>query len=139
MIDATRLAPNLWIGSKPPPGDVLAKHGFHTVVLCAREWQPEGLYRGVEVIPAGFHDDPDGLDTEDLETALWSSGVVAHRILSGRRCLVTCWQGRNRSGLVCALALTRAARIPPNVAGEIVRAQRPFSLTNPAFRRMLGM
>ena len=40
MIDANRIWPLLWIGSKPEPGVELAAAGFHVLVLCAKQYQP---------------------------------------------------------------------------------------------------
>jgi protein-tyrosine phosphatase len=105
MLDATRLYPKLWIGSAPPTGPALADAGFGVLVLCAEEYQPRlhefpGL---VCVTHAGFDDDVP--DNETLDTAVSAAMDVVDHLQSGERVLVTCMAGRNRSGLVCALAL----------------------------------
>lgn len=59
--------------------------------------------------------------------------VVADAVGAGRRVLVRCSGGLNRSGLVVASALVRLGH-PPDEAIALVRAARgPWALTNPAF------
>jgi hypothetical protein len=148
--DVTHLAGPLWIGSHPLTAnqccdehdgkarflDQLAREGFEVVVLCAEEWQHK--IPGVETIHAPFDDDHRGLDAEQSETAFKAAEKTAHRLLEGRKTLVTCWAGRNRSGLVCALALSAVTGRHPSEAGELVRAKRNGALTNMAFRGILS-
>jgi hypothetical protein len=96
-LDATRIAPKLWQGSKP----VGPLRGFDAVAFCAAEHQPN--VAGIEVYNCPLHDDV--LSPEETSIALSCARRVASIVLSGRRVLVTCQQGRNRSGLVTALAL----------------------------------
>jgi protein-tyrosine phosphatase len=105
MLDATRLAPRLYIGSAPPVGPALADSGFDVLVLCAAEYQPRlHEFPGLSaVIHAPFDDDE--LDEKAINMAVTSAMDVQDHVLEGDRVLVTCMAGRNRSGLVCALAL----------------------------------
>lgn len=136
-LDVARVAPHLWIGSAPPVGDDLARARFDLVVLCAEEYQPRSWeLPGVQVVHAGFDDTPFPSAT-DQQTARDSAALVARAIAADKRVLVTCWQGRNRSGLVCALALKRLYRWDPRACIAAVRAARPNALTNPAFRRLV--
>lgn len=66
------------------------------------------------------------------------SDRVAEAVGDGRRVLVRCSGGLNRSGLVVALALVRLGRSSEE-AMELVRAARgPWALTNPGFVAYLG-
>ncbi len=150
MIDATHIAGPLWIGSHPLTmnlcceehdnkgrrGDDLARNGFEVVVLCAEEWQPK--IPGVETIHAPFDDDHQGLDARQTEIAFDAARKTADRIAEGRKTLVSCWAGLNRSGLVCALALASVTNSTPQEAGRLVRSKRDGALTNMAFRGLLS-
>ena len=63
MLDADEVFPNIWQGSQPPLGSVVAEHGFDVLVLCAVEWQPDASeFTGVEVLHAPFDDSCGGLN-----------------------------------------------------------------------------
>jgi protein-tyrosine phosphatase len=101
-IDANEIAPGLWQGSKPPEGPALQRAGFDVVVLCAQEYQPAApAFPDVRVIHAPMDDRPHVPVPEAHKAA---QAVAAH-VRAGRRVLVTCFMGWNRSGLVTALAL----------------------------------
>lgn len=151
ILDAAEVAPRLWIGSHPPVSghrcgdhpveynaDVL-KCGFHFLVLCAREYQPDKkFFPGVEVHYAPFDDNHSGITPGEAAAAAKAAQatVAAHR--RGQACLVTCMAGRNRSGLVTALALSELANVSGREAAETVRERRGLgALTNLSFRGML--
>lgn len=153
-LDVTHIAGPLWIGSHPPiPGhrcgdhpyeanpdaSSVARHGFKTLVLCAEEYQPgPEHFPGVEVLYAPFSDDGTPPTPDELRIALKASAETAKRLRAGRKCLVTCMAGRNRSGLVCAIALAEVAGMPASQAGEVVRTKRLGALTNMPFRGLLN-
>jgi hypothetical protein len=151
-LDATHLAGPLWIGSHPPiPGHRCGDHpleadcgqlqeqGFTVLVLCAEEWQPHGdHFPGVEVVHAPFDDDHRGLDEAQTKIATDAAKRTAQRVAEGRKTLVTCWAGRNRSGLVSALALSAVSGAHPARAGDMIRSKRNGALTNMAFRGLLS-
>jgi hypothetical protein len=114
----------------------LANNGVKVVVLCAEEWQPE--IPGVETIHAPFDDDHQGLDSRQAKIAFDAAKKTARRLAQGKKTLVTCWAGRNRSGLVCALALSAVTGTNPSDAGVLIRSKRAGALTNMAFRSMLS-
>lgn len=137
----------LWIGNAPP---ILSAHergtnsralaSFDTIVLCAREYQPEaGLFGGQEVIHAPMDDNFEFMTKECAETAARAARNVIARISEGSQVLVTCLAGRNRSGLVCALALCFGPeRLSSNDAIRLVRdARGQHALRNPLFVRFL--
>jgi protein-tyrosine phosphatase len=137
-LDATHLAPHLYIGSVPPSAQAVTDAGFSTLVLCAAEIQPA---------PAAFARSPLRLlrcpliddRTVPLPRADWklawrTAERVARRV---RRVLVTCAQGRNRSGLVAALAIHHLTTWDGRRCVEHVQALRRDALTNPEFVRAL--
>ena len=135
MIEASAILPWLWQGSAPPTGPHVARAGFHTLVLCAMEYQPEmHHFPGVEVIHAPNDDRSDVPPTkEQLLGALRAARVVTERVKESKRVLVTCMQGRNRSGLVSALSLYLLG-VKPSAAVDMVKnKRRRRALSNPRF------
>ena len=152
--DAHEVFPGLWQGSWPKPGRWLANQGVSTLVLCAYEYQPPFAYPdflaplpgirqanpwpGVRVIYAPNDDRSDQPPPRDvLQKAVEAGRVVAADLQMGRRVLSTCWQGRNRSGLVSALGLHMLLGISGDAAVDIVRKNRRGAMTNPLFCEML--
>ena len=144
MIDANRIAPKLWMGSRPPFGTRLHDAGFNIVVLCAKEWQPpRNEYPGITVLRCPIDDDPEFLPPEDVERAATMAAHLAKENARGKRILVTCNLGMNRSGLVCALVLAGRYGVGGHAAMEQVRRQRKLPLpgmiplANPQFVALL--
>ena len=135
-LDAVRVTPLLWQGSRPPQGPELASMGFSAVALTAAEHQPgPHLFPGLDaVISVPLHDGFDPPPVGELMAAMETSGVVAGIVASGRKVLVTCNMGYNRSGMVTALSLMRLQR-SKSTADIIahIRAVRPGALGNEEF------
>jgi protein-tyrosine phosphatase len=79
---------------------------------------------------------------EDLMTAWTAAEAVARDLRRGRRVLVTCAMGRNRSAFVAALALHLVTGEPGADMLALVRARRVdrtgvSALSNSAFRAYL--
>lgn len=107
-LDATPLGSGLYQGSMPPKGDALWVAGFDVVVLCAWEFQPPTTeFAGIDVHHAPFNDPVDsGPPTKkDMAVAAQAARFVVTQLKDGRRVLTTCYAGRNRSGMVNAIAL----------------------------------
>lgn len=141
-IEASVIAPNLWMGSRPPLGAVLRRCGVDIVVLCAYEHQPNlEMFSGVEVARMPL-DDSLSIPPADAFAAFQLAIQLAKQLKRGKRILITCSQGRNRSGLVTALTLTQLAGVSGREAVMVVKARRksPFgeALTNAAFVRALA-
>lgn len=147
-IEATLIHPGLWQGSRPPFGFSLKRAGFNMVVLCAEEFQPphvmpagfDTLLRGMAPFPdveVVYAPNDDSFSTppsrEQLKTAITAAQQVTEVIKAGGKVLVTCWQGKNRSGLVSALALHKLLGISGFQAIHRVRARRRRALSNPYF------
>lgn len=137
MIDASEIIPGLlYQGSIPPRGRALADLGFDVLLLCAAQYQPAPAnYPGVEVLYCPMHD-VESLDEGELAWAEQTSSAVVARIEKGKRVLVTCMAGLNRSALVTALTLIKLGYRPSD-AIRWVQQHRPGSLFNRAFVRYI--
>lgn len=125
----------LWQGDAPTSARDVAP--FDVVFLCAQEYQKLSFKtNGKRVYRCGF-DDRDPPSMRDIATACLAAHHVARHVLRDERVLVTCMQGRNRSGLVDALALVMVLGCAGREALEQVQIARPNALTNPAFARFL--
>ena len=127
-LDASNITKRLWIGSAPPTDRPLP---FDAVAFCAAEVQPERV--GVRtVIRAALPDS--ALTSHEIRRALTAAQFVARELAGGRRVLVTCYAGLNRSSLVAGLALGMVTRMTPTQVVELIRARRsPNALHNQHF------
>lgn len=116
-------------GSAPPPG---ARLPFDTIVLAAMEYQPD--MPGYEVLRVPLDDGPRP-DAETVGRIRSAAHAVANRVRAGRRVLVTCWQGRNRSGVIAGLAM-RELGVPGVLSARRIRRIRN-GLHNPHFLRLV--
>ncbi len=107
FVEADEIVPNLWQGSYPGTGRAVGASDFTMLVLCARDLQdPAELFPGVEVVHAPNDDDRQHpLTREHLQIAVQAAHQVKAAVQQGRKVLVTCRAGMNRSGLVSALTL----------------------------------
>ena len=140
LLDATEIYPGLYQGSKPPQGRALANAGFNAVVLAAREYQPRGeRFPGLDAVIAVPLDDSGYPPTPgEQRAAVMAARAVTNIVRSGRKVLVTCYQGRNRSGLI--VGLTIAELLPDANRVSIIDAiqeARPGSLSNRWFETMV--
>jgi protein-tyrosine phosphatase family protein len=137
-IDVTQLTKGLWIGSKPKTGRAVADSGFNLLVLCAEEYQPPtGAFPGVEVFHAPFDDNTEhGPSAQEKKIATRAATRVAHALREDANVLVTCYAGRNRSGIVCALALAKLGYSPVR-AVNLIQGKRKDSLTNKWFVNLI--
>lgn len=137
MIDASEIIPGLlYQGAMPPAGPMLSSLGVDVVLLCAAQYQPPpSSYPAVETLYCPMHD-VESLDEGELAWAEQASSVAAARIRQGKRVLVTCMRGLNRSALVTALTLIKLGYRPED-AVSLIRQQRPGSLFNRAFVRYI--
>jgi protein-tyrosine phosphatase len=138
-VDYGYLIPNcLAQGSAPTAEDRLHER-FDVVVLCAYEYQNVRL-PGVETIRCPLDDDPNGppMSVEEVGRAAGTATRVVRRIKAGKRVLVTCYMGRNRSGVVSGLAL-RAMGFTPRQCVDIIRMVRgPNALSNKHFVNLIA-
>ena len=129
----TYLVNGPWLaqGSAPPPGVQIP---FDVIVLAAMEYQTPEL-PGYHVMRVPLDDSgppPNAWERTLIRTA---AREIADHVRAGRRVLCTCWQGRNRSGVLAGLAL-RELGLPGIEAVRRIRAARD-GLTNPHFHAMV--
>ena len=130
-LDASNIAPRLWMGGRPPFDRDLPK--LDVLVLCARELQPaQTAFHGL-VYRCPLVDDH--LELDAISRALVCAHTVAQIILQKKTVLVTCSQGRNRSGLVVGFALGYLTRMTAEQIVEHIRRRRKTNgvLSNEAF------
>lgn len=132
--DIDQIAPGLYQGGRPPIGYNLKNAGFDVLVLTAWEHQPpDELFPGVEVLRARLVDVAPYRE-EDRAEAILLAREVAARVESGKRVLVTCYMGWNRSGWVTGHAL-RFLGVEPGRAVRQVQMCRSRALGNKSFAR----
>jgi protein-tyrosine phosphatase len=136
--DADRVHGGLWMGGWPPPGYKVGEH-FDCLVLCAREYQVPELFGGVQVAQARLDDSGVPMRPEERPEAVRAAGKVIRWLRQDLRVLVTCFAGRNRSGLVSAIALCKGpAAMSPDAATAAIRAARgDGAFRNPWFEAFL--
>lgn len=116
-------------------GGVIVRDEFDLVVSFY-ERTGHGPAAGVQHT---FYRIPDGMLTAneraDLEEIALNVGIA---IEAGRRVLVRCQAGYNRSGLVVALALILLGHTPDDAVRLIRRQRSPYALFNQNFLGYLG-
>jgi protein-tyrosine phosphatase len=117
-------------GSAPPPVPGIP---FDIIVLAAQEYQPS--IPGYTVLKVPLNDGPPP-DKVTRMIIRHKAREIADRVRSGQRVLVTCWQGRNRSGVLAGLALVDLGVPPDQVVRRIQRLRN--GLTNEHFRAMVA-
>jgi protein-tyrosine phosphatase len=130
-IDATRITHKLYQGSYPI--QPIRPCGFHVLVLCAKELQQRADEGGLTTVCCPLNDDGSPMTQREWLRAVRMAEYVGTLLLRHARVLVTCAQGRNRSGLVNALVLYRLTSLSGPECIEHIRKLRPGSLTNDDF------
>ncbi|MFJ9695272.1 protein phosphatase [Kitasatospora sp. NPDC101183] len=132
----SRIAPGLWMGGHyyTPPGgelELAVVGGEFDLVVSLFTLPGHGPAPGVEHLVREVPDDL--LTPAQLRAVREAAEATAEAVRRGRRTLVRCHSGYNRSGLVVAQALMTLGRD----AGEAVRLVRerrsPWALNNPVF------
>lgn len=128
--DATPVAPRLWIGSKPPFDRDMTN--VDIVVLCAAELQPDRMAFHGQIVRCPIPDDV--LEPPQLRMVMQTAVATAKAIIAGKRVLVTCAQGRNRSAFVVAFALHQLTTMSgEQIIAHIRKHRGETCLYNPWF------
>lgn len=122
------VVPGLWQGDFPEGAVDWSR--FDDVVSMTAEELPDvrlevgGLWLHVPIWD-GAMENPDGVRT--------AARTVAERVRAGKRVLVHCAAGLNRSGVVSARALMFLGHPVAEAIARVRAARGPFALSNPAF------
>lgn len=131
---------SLWQGGAE---DVVNPDSPHDVlVLCADEFQPEASLflrpgHGKTLIYAPNDDSEKPLTRAQLDLAIPAAKQVSRAFREGKNVLVSCMQGRNRSGFVMALTLHLLYGMSGDSAARFIRSRRQNALMNPHFNAFL--
>jgi protein-tyrosine phosphatase len=120
-------------GSAPPVGSYLP---FDVIVLSAREYQPNLLGYIVMHVPLSDRPNEPPPDPPTRTRIRRAAHAIVSHMRNQRRVLVTCWEGRNRSGVLAGLAM-RELGVPGIEAAQLIRRLRD-GLTNPHFYKMVA-
>ena len=128
------VVPGLFMGGHDvraqAPSACVVRDEFDLVVsLTAREGY--GPSPGVEHVVARLADAV--LDPPNAARVRELGGLVAAAVREGRRVLVRCSGGLNRSGVVVADALVQLGHSPDEAICAVRAARGPWALTNPGF------
>jgi protein-tyrosine phosphatase len=137
LMSQNKVASGLFVGSKPAPGRYAC---VDAIVLAAIEYQPSAdLFPGTEVLHAPLDDDPSRQMREDeIALAAKTAGRVARRLRAGRRVLVTCAMGLNRSALIAALAMHDVFGMEADeIVTRLRSARGAWALSNPHFEKLV--
>jgi protein-tyrosine phosphatase len=139
---ASEVVANLWMSGMPDPGWDLDRCGVRLVVSFSEhlpphaarrfEWCTRGEASGdgrMLFLHWPFEDGP----LPSWDACFFVSQAVAWSVRQGWVTLVHCQEGRNRSGLIAALAVRELARCSGIEAVAAVRAARSGTLSNRAF------
>lgn len=138
--EADCILDGLWQGPLPPYGDEVRRAGFSVLVLCAEEHQPKSEMFGPGPLML-IHcplDDCNALTREHWIRANRAAELVSQAIQKGRRVLVTCQAGLNRSGLVSALSVRNLSGMSGQGAVRVVQNARHRALCNDHFVDLLS-
>lgn len=123
----------LYQGSLPRSANHVVRGGFDLLVLCAREHPPSvSASRELPIIVCPLDDDH-VLPERQWRRAAACAREVALAVDRGFRVLVTCAQGRNRSGLVSGIALHLLTGHNGCDCAKYIQRRRPGALSNEAF------
>jgi len=135
----SHVATNLWMGAKPPP-DRRVNRNFEVLVLLAGKdeyaYEPSpAVFPGIRLIWREFDDG--ALPPAQASIAVQIGEFVAKAMVAGKRCLVTCNMGLNRSGLICGIALIARGMSADQAIERIRRRRNPNALYNSYFVKFL--
>jgi protein-tyrosine phosphatase len=122
---ANKIIDNLYMGSAPPTDSVNLSKDFDCLILSAIEFQPpDHYYKGLDIHRALINDDGSPMTFKEMQYAIRAASYTIKKLNEGKRVLVTCWQGRNRSGIITALVLTFGYGKTPTESINMIRDSR---------------
>ncbi len=134
-LNADKVGRNLWVGAVPTDPALVHKH-FDGLVLAAREFQdvfPVHKYPGTKLILAPLDD---GKPTDEEKAIALKAALDVHDLnKQGKKVLVTCAKGVNRSSLIAALAMVLGGETSSSAIAKIRSARKPVSGATPLFNQ----
>jgi protein-tyrosine phosphatase len=137
-LNADKVGHNLWVGGVPTKPELVAKN-FDALVLAAREFQdvfPVHKHPNCQLILAPMDDhpgDPKKPTHEEKIEALRAALKVYDLNKKGKKVLVTCAAGVNRSALIAGLAMILSGKTADEVIAQIRKHRKPLSGSTPLF------
>lgn len=122
---------------------------FDVICYCAKEFQPPpelvkqlGPTKKLKLIYAPNDDRPAAMTNDEVRIAFAAAMKVSREYQTGKQVLIACAEGRNRSGLIAAMAIHGVYGVGGKRAIEMVRSARKMArtgqaLTNPHFVKFL--
>ncbi len=135
MIEAHKVGKNLWVGSAPKNPEAVSRQ-FDVLVLASNKHQhifPAKKYPKVRLIKVPLNDAAP--TTEEAAMALKAGIEVYEHNRDGKRVLVTCQAGVNRSALIAAIAMVLSGLSADDAITRIRAARKPESGCMPLFNR----
>ncbi len=123
VLEHNHIACGVFMGSAPLHPELVVRGSFSAVVLCAEEYQPDSkAFHGVQVVRAGIDDGI--LSNREMDIATNAAREIQPILRSGRNVLITCMEGRNRSGLVAGLAIHILTGWSGETCAKLIRRNR---------------
>ncbi len=133
---ATEMLSGLWISCRPPLGEPLLQYGLDVLVACEAEWQPaDADFPGMQILRAPLRDTEPTL--EEVAIARAAASDIVSAVRAGKRVLIQCAAGFNRSALIAALAVRDLLFFDGRGAVIHVQARRPGALNNGYFVKVI--
>lgn len=133
MSSISQVTENLWIGGLARPEDAA---GFDKLMLCAEEFQPDASsYPGVHVLHVPISSN---ISTQrEAQVAVQAGRAVAGWVRRGKKVLVTCGMGLNRSALIATVALMTRGMTSSEAVEKVRAARGKLALHNPQYVSLL--
>lgn len=135
------IQPNLAMGGAMQDSSE-AFEEFDILVFCAGEWQPHVVLpeddKAKRVIRLRYDDSPTALIASVRKELHKAADELVKEHRQGKKILITCLAGRNRSGLLTALVLMQRFGMSASEAILLIKERRgDFALTNRTFTSYL--
>lgn len=132
-MNADQVSKNLWVGGLPTDPEAVDKN-FDVLVLAAKQFQdvfPVHKYPGTKVIHVPLEDAKP--TAKEKQLALKAGIEVFEHNQKGRKVLVTCAAGVNRSAMIAGLAMVIGGLSAEHAINRIRKRRKPPSGSTPLF------